>query len=771
MSSVGNTPSKLVQLKSRRGDIIAKLNSLNDNLFLEETTERDKRIIHRDIDLIKKDLHEIDLKIKIEKKAAMALNLDPQQTSFTIPRTPPPTQDPYIEDIFEDEFCKTGAQVPPTEAASSTIETPLSLTFSSNIGSGAIPKTPIRTASSNIKAPIPSTISSNVDMGANPKTPIITTSIINPIISSGVNEHLFRKESNEEKITRLEIENKRMRNYYENILKDKQNFELKKGVTLKTTQNKTTPNSTQNKYEPYKSYNQHTSINEPFSHIALNEQDTQQIPTQFNTPLKEQPIESQRAQMEPPRNKPKPFSLSNRHIHLNEPYTHIASNEQQFEKQVFTPYKQSQAQQLNAQPQTNPNADHLTQATPRFEQWSPNVPRENQLNTNEIKPRDTFLRRLRAIPIFNGESYTDLRDFIDIADTLYCSCTNQVEENEFFDQLMLQIRGEARIAVYDNDDPTWEGIKAKLLSYFSFLSNKEIITSKLENLRQAAKETISDYAERTRKLLTEKNRTYTNLSEEQKLEHNRLARRTFAKGITNTKLRERLMIRGANTLEDAIAYAIESENDSVNEIANGELYCQYCRAPGHRQRDCRRKNTDDGGVNQLIAALRNLGNANANRRISNSTPNQRRNPNQFNSWTSNNRGWFDNNNRFANNRGWNLTNNNQSNNNNGGWNRNNGNRFNNNGGWNSNSNRSWNNNRSDFTQNNGSTNGNNNNNSSGNNANRNGQNRNAPQNLRRFNNNNHNNSNNNQNSGSFAIQETPINHTLTESFPNFQSEN
>lgn len=69
MSSDENNQSKLVQLKSRRGEIISKLNSANDNLYTEGVSDREKRILQRDIELIKEELKKIDLEIRIEKKA------------------------------------------------------------------------------------------------------------------------------------------------------------------------------------------------------------------------------------------------------------------------------------------------------------------------------------------------------------------------------------------------------------------------------------------------------------------------------------------------------------------------------------------------------------------------------------------------------------------------------------------------------------------------------------------------------------------------------
>ncbi|XP_055308858.1 probable serine/threonine-protein kinase DDB_G0282963, partial [Sitodiplosis mosellana] len=70
---------------------------------------------------------------------------------------------------------------------------------------------------------------------------------------------------------------------------------------------------------------------------------------------------------------------------------------------------------------------------------------QNDLNTTSQLPiRKQFLNRLQTIPKFDGATHKELVDFIDICDTLYQSCMNEYEESEFYEQMALQLRGEAR---------------------------------------------------------------------------------------------------------------------------------------------------------------------------------------------------------------------------------------------------------------------------------------------------------------------------------------
>lgn len=116
---------------------------------------------------------------------------------------------------------------------------------------------------------------------------------------------------------------------------------------------------------------------------------------------------------------------------------------------------------------------------------APNHPGPNRyFIPDEVRARSSFLRRLKTIPAFNGGTYNELRDFFDVVDTLFITIQNDIEESEFYDQLLLQIRGEARSAIESLQYTEWPLIKEKLQTYFAHLANKDIINSKLENLRQ-----------------------------------------------------------------------------------------------------------------------------------------------------------------------------------------------------------------------------------------------------------------------------------------------
>lgn len=247
---------------------------------------------------------------------------------------------------------------------------------------------------------------------------------------------------------------------------------------------------------------------------------------------------------------------------------------------------------------------------------------ENFDYRNRNIPRTTFLKRLKGIPSFEGDTYKELKKFITKADTLYQYARNKSEEDEFFQQMMFQLGEEPRNLLITMNDPSWETIKQKLMKHFSYLSNKEILTSQIENLRQEKDESLTKYVERVRQLLREKNSTHSFMSEDLRKEHDRVARRAFVNGIKDRKLQNVMIIRGSKSLEDAITHALEAENDAFNQIPRSDLYCRSCKTTGHRESNCRNKDKESK-LDPLISALRAITNLNGNNR--NQNPNWNRN--------------------------------------------------------------------------------------------------------------------------------------------------
>lgn len=241
----------------------------------------------------------------------------------------------------------------------------------------------------------------------------------------------------------------------------------------------------------------------------------------------------------------------------------------------------------------------------------------NQVAYNPNGPRNIFLKRLNNIPDFDGESFESFKKFMEKSETLYYSCANEAENSELFEQILLKVNRETRNLIVSLNNLDWETIKTALMKHYAHLCNKNLVTTQLENVKQKKDESLLDYAERARKLLRNKQAMYMNLSEEQRTEYNRTASKAFVKGITNSGLKERVMTRGAETLEGAIENALDMETDAMEQVARNELYCRSCNMPGHRERDCRRKNGNNNIISKLADALKTMGNSNNSRQNEN----------------------------------------------------------------------------------------------------------------------------------------------------------
>ena len=85
-------------------------------------------------------------------------------------------------------------------------------------------------------------------------------------------------------------------------------------------------------------------------------------------------------------------------------------------------------------------------------------------------------------------------------------------------------------------------------------------------------------------------------------------------GLQNNELKKMVKTRGATTLDSAIENAIDMELDTTNQVQSSELYCRVCKIIGHRERDCRRKNSENNTIMSILTALRDVGSVNFNPR-------------------------------------------------------------------------------------------------------------------------------------------------------------
>lgn len=310
---------------------------------------------------------------------------------------------------------------------------------------------------------------------------------------------------------------------------------------------------------------------------------------------------------------------------------------------ITTPYVQHyQTPNMNqfiSYPQTNipitiPNTYGIQNTTP-FIHATPTAPTPAMENQNRFpynpsnasgnECRKTFLKHLDSVPQFAGESREKLMNFIETCDILDKFKINDAENGELLMKITLQLKGEPRASINQNN-MIWTSIRENLLKQFHYLSNRDILNSKIENLKQERNESLIQYTERTRRLLTEKNKSYDNITADQKTEHDRITRKAFVHSIYTHKLREIMRLRGATSLEESISLAIELQNEIRSIIPNRELFCTFCNSNGHRESTCEKRGRQNPSINQLMNAMQQLNTSNRyNNNNTSSTSQQRYN--------------------------------------------------------------------------------------------------------------------------------------------------
>lgn len=320
----------------------------------------------------------------------------------------------------------------------------------------------------------------------------------------------------------------------------------------------------------------------------------------------------------------------------------------------------------------------------------------NRVNHQEPQVRRTFLKYLDSIPIFSGRSHEDLKAFIEVCDRIENICDNQSEYRDFLTRARFQLRGRAYMISSNLND--WVDIRSSILSNYEYLANHDILDSQIENLRQEKDENLEKFTNRAMNLFVKKDEMYCSLSGEQKRDHDRIARKAFARGLFNQTLRETICRQRFSSLEDTISHSFLVE-DELRNSSRRETGCTYCKRIGHRESECRSKANNSNSLDKLAEALKGLTtNSNSNNSNFNSNRNNNFNNNNSRSFNSNsNPKWNNNGNKpynqnqnsgnySNNNRNFSNNNNNSRNygNNSGNNNNNSTNRNNNSGGYNNN---------------------------------------------------------------------------------------
>lgn len=231
--------------------------------------------------------------------------------------------------------------------------------------------------------------------------------------------------------------------------------------------------------------------------------------------------------------------------------------------------------------------------------------RENRAYTSQDQHcRRTFLRNLDNIPLFSGKSYTELRNFIEICDSINDHFENDAEYNEFMMKVSFQLRGDARSVLTNNAN--WAHIKNELFSKYDHLSDLTVLDSKISNLHQEKTESLDNYAKRALDLLTEKNSSFYPMPEKLKTTHEKIAIDAFANGLFDKRLRDTMIVQYFSSLREVISRSLAVETKLKNTIQRREMCCNFCKNIGHLEYECQNKENNSSPMGQLVTALKGL---------------------------------------------------------------------------------------------------------------------------------------------------------------------
>lgn len=171
----------------------------------------------------------------------------------------------------------------------------------------------------------------------------------------------------------------------------------------------------------------------------------------------------------------------------------------------------------------------------------------------------------------------------------------------FLSEIDQKITDHAFHSSYETYDVEWETTKNHLLQHYAYLQkSSDVMVASIENLRQGKDEDLIKYAERARALLHDLNAAYKPLTPQLKTENDRRVARYFVRGASNGEIKRLIPLGVISNLDDSIAQVLNLEATMGSNVSARDLFCQTCRAVGHRESSCNLRNRD---TNELLASL------------------------------------------------------------------------------------------------------------------------------------------------------------------------
>lgn len=234
---------------------------------------------------------------------------------------------------------------------------------------------------------------------------------------------------------------------------------------------------------------------------------------------------------------------------------------------------------------------------------------ENSQSVNMARNKFNMKECNSFIPDFGIDPKISLDNFITRVEMIQ----NDLEENEkikFFNFILCKLNGDAYDAYRFNsaniDD--WDALKKQLKLKFKPIKSLNNLKTDLFQCVQENNESISMFADRIQKLLSELNNSYIDrLGRADSVfiiqDNNSTALNSFSRGLKNLSIKTLVLAGNYKTLMEAVTKALEEESclnlnapstskSSVShtkdstKISNSNIVCQICNKSGHIASKC-----------------------------------------------------------------------------------------------------------------------------------------------------------------------------------------
>lgn len=260
------------------------------------------------------------------------------------------------------------------------------------------------------------------------------------------------------------------------------------------------------------------------------------------------------------------------------------------------------------------NTDNNTNSDTTARQASFNLNTQHRTREESTTPRNNTMAlslsdMLKGIPEFSCKSQPEINTFIANVDMIYDLCA-EAQKPQCLTIIRTRLVNAQKLG--DITNSTWADMRSKIKERYKLAISFDTAQERLLAIKQSSKETLDEYAERTKKLLDLLNNSIIEGSEDTKAAYRKmnedLAIKRFKQNILDEKIRMLALSSEHKSFYDAVAHATEkSEQLASSNVANTQKQqysdkkekpktpdektknkqkCDFCNKRGHSADRC-----------------------------------------------------------------------------------------------------------------------------------------------------------------------------------------